>query len=272
MTTKTLARLTTITLLSAALGACGGAPKKLDSLDQAHVAYDRASNDQKVARHAADELDKARKALDMADNAWNRDEEKVSANHYADLASRRVEIAELVAMKSETNIKIENMKGERQRVQLDLRAQEVERARLETQALQLQMANMQAKNTERGMVLTLGDVLFDTGQASLKSGSARNLQKVASFMVKNKDRDAIIEGHTDNMGDDDYNMNLSRERAFAVRSQLVQLGVSPRRITTRGFGETKPVSDNGTNSGRQQNRRVEIIFPDDDTQVSELDE
>lgn len=269
MKTKTLAKITTVMLLAATLGACSGAPKKLDSLDQAHSAYDRASSDQKVARHAADELDKARRNLDMADRAW-KEQEKTDANHYADLASKRVQIAELVAKSNEANIEIENMKGERQRVQLDLRAQEIERARLETVALQKQMADMQAKNTERGMVLTLGDVLFDTGQASLKPGAARNLQQIASFMIKNKDRDAIIEGHTDSMGDDDYNMGLSRERAFAVQSQLVQLGVNSRRITTRGFGEAMPVAGNDNAAGRQKNRRVEIIFPDDDSQVSEL--
>ena len=82
----------------------------------------------------------------------------------------------------------------------------------------------------------------------------------------------MVEGHTDSMGDDDYNMDLSRDRAFAVRTALVKRGVSMSRITTQGFGEAVPVANNSTTTGRQENRRVEIIFPDDDknTRVSEL--
>ena len=275
MSMKTFQRVSAAALIASALTACGGAPKTLAPLDQAQSDYDRASADQTVARHAADELDQARSALDSADRAWNKDEEKAKAEHYARLASQRVAIAELVARSNEANAEIENMKGERQRVQLDLRAQEIELSRQETLAMKQQMKDMQAmqaKETDRGMVLTLGDVLFDSGEATLKAGAARNLQQIGSFLVKHQERVAEIEGHTDSMGDDDFNMDLSRERAFAVRTRLVELGVQPKRITTRGYGEGMPVASNKTPAGRQENRRVEIIFPDTNTQVSELAE
>ena len=96
----------------------------------------------------------------------------------------------------------------------------------------------------------------------------RNIDNVAAFMDKYPERQAVIEGHTDNIGDPDYNMGLSRDRAFAVRSALVARGISPARITTEGFGMTLPVASNNTAVGRQENRRVEIIFPDVATQVS----
>jgi outer membrane protein OmpA-like peptidoglycan-associated protein len=264
--------LITSTLIAIALRACGGAPKKIDSLEQARSAYGKASSDIIVAKHAPVELDAARMALTHAENVWKDDGKRSRVDHYAYVASQRVKIAELIAESKEADIELENMKLERQRVQLDLRADEIERARLETLALQKQMQELQAKNTERGMVLTLGDVLFDTNEATLKSYAGRNMDKIADFMRKYPKRVAMVEGHTDSMGDDDYNMDLSRDRAFAVRTALVKRGVSMSRITTQGFGEAVPVANNATTNGRQENRRVEIIFPDDDskTRISEF--
>jgi outer membrane protein OmpA-like peptidoglycan-associated protein len=129
---------------------------------------------------------------------------------------------------------------------------------------------MQARNTERGIVLTLGDVLFDTNEADLTSGAMDNIDRIADFMKSYPERIAIVEGHTDNMGETDYNMDLSSDRAFAVRQALAKKGISTSRITTRGFGMDKPVASNQTSAGRQENRRVEIIFPDSPTQISEL--
>ena len=126
--------------------------------------------------------------------------------------------------------------------------------------LQHQIDLLQAKTTERGIVLTLGDVLFENGKSDLRSGATSNLDRLVSFMAMYPERTAIIEGHTDSVGDDAYNMSLSLRRADAVRSYLNSRGVSSQRLTSFGKGEAFPVSGNDSSAGRQQNRRVEVII------------
>jgi len=254
------------------LSACGGTPEKVDSLETARSAYLEASNKKVVAKHAASELDDARNALSRADKIWRDDGSSNHIDHYSYVAAQKVEIAELIAQRHEDDAKLERMNLQRQRVQLDVRSQEVDRARAEAEALQQQLTEMQAKVTARGIVATLGDVLFDIGKAGLKDTSMGNIQKIANFMNTYPEREAVVEGHTDSMGDDDFNYDLSRERAYTVRTALVSLGVDPSRITTRNLGESTPVADNNTRDGRQQNRRVEVIFPDLGGQVSSLSE
>lgn len=260
-----------------AVTACGGAPKKLDSLEEARAAYERAAADPSVARHAPKELDAAKLALNKADRDWREDESRTRVESNAELALTRVKTAELIAKSREDQRETEAMKLERQRVQLDLRAAEIERSRAEAEEarqaaaeLQQQLADLEAERTERGIVLTLGDVLFASNEAVLQPGAASNIQNIAKFMKTYPERTAQIEGHTDSLGDDDYNMDLSRQRAWAVREALIAEGVPAHRISTQGFGEAVPVASNQTPSGRQQNRRVEIIFPDAPGQVSLL--
>lgn len=270
--TFTSRHLLATVLVSASLAACSGAPKQIDSLEDARTAYDQASADEGIVRHAPSELDEARQALLAADKIWRKKGDSRRVEHYAYLTAQRVQIAELIADRKEADARLESMKLERQRVQLDLRSAEVDKARAETLALQQQLEDMQARNTERGIVLTLGDVLFDIDQATLKPGADQTIDRIAAFMRDYPERLVEIEGHTDSMGDEDYNMDLSRERAFTVRTALVQRGVDAARITTRGFGEGMPVASNQTATGRQENRRVEVIFPDLDTQVTEYNE
>jgi len=252
------------------LSACGGAPKQLDALESARTAYKSASANELVVKHAASELDEARMALANADRIHKKDGKQGHTEHYAYVASKKVKIAELIAQRKEDDARLSTMNLERQRVQLDARSKEVDQARDEALAMQRQLEEMQAQVTERGIVATLGDVLFDIGEASLKASSAANIDKIASFMKSYSDRSAIVEGHTDNMGDDDFNLDLARERAFSVRAALVARGVDRSRITINSRGEAAPVADNNTAAGRQKNRRVEVIFPEVNTQVSNL--
>ena len=113
------------------------------------------------------------------------------------------------------------------------------------------------------MVITLGDVLFDTNRAELKSGGMRNVQKLAAFFKQYPQRKVLIEGYTDSTGSNDHNQVLSQDRAQSVRTALVNMGTVAERITARGYGESYPVGDNATLAGRQLNRRVEIIVSDD---------
>ncbi len=127
-------------------------------------------------------------------------------------------------------------------------------------ALMAQLADMQAKTTDRGVQLTLGDVLFSTGQADLKAGSAAKLDQLVKALESAPDRHILIEGFTDNVGSDASNMVLSQNRANAVSSYLIKHGVPAARISATGKGESLPVAGNENPAGRQLNRRVEVTI------------
>ena len=126
--------------------------------------------------------------------------------------------------------------------------------------LQQQIDTLQARVTDRGLVVTLGDVLFPTGGSVLKENASGNLNRLVVFLDRYPDRTAAIEGYTDSTGTVEYNDALSRRRADAVMSYLVAQGVSPGRLTASGKGESLPVAGNDSAFGRQQNRRVEVII------------
>lgn len=149
----------------------------------------------------------------------------------------------------------------------DARAEEARLARQEAEALKAQVAdlkselsNLETRETERGVVVTVGDVLFEVNKADLKAGAIRNLGTLVEFLQGYPDRQIRVEGHTDSTGAADYNLGLSQRRAGSVRDLLVDRGIAAGRITTEGLGEEYPVASNNSESGRQQNRRVEIIL------------
>lgn len=133
-------------------------------------------------------------------------------------------------------------------------------ARMETEQLARQVAELNARDTDRGLVVTLGDVLFATGQSTIVGANNSNLAKLAVFLNEYEDRTVMIEGHTDNVGEDSANMGLSQNRADAVKDYLVHQGIAASRLSTEGKGEGSPISNNATDTGRQQNRRVEVII------------
>ncbi len=126
--------------------------------------------------------------------------------------------------------------------------------------LQRQIELLQARPTDRGLVLTLGDTLFATGRSELKSGATANLDRVTTFLNEYPKRTAAIEGYTDSVGSDEMNQSLSQRRADAVKNYLVRQGVGSARLTSEGRGEGSPVADNESVAGRQQNRRVEVVI------------
>jgi outer membrane protein OmpA-like peptidoglycan-associated protein len=146
------------------------------------------------------------------------------------------------------------------RNQAELAQLDTEAARAENDELQRQILALNALATERGLVVTLGDVMFETGKADLRGGIAGNLDSLAAFLNRFPERTVTIEGHTDNVGTDSSNMTLSQNRAESVESYLVSKGVADTRMLSTGSGESSPVADNGTETGRQQNRRVEVII------------
>jgi outer membrane protein OmpA-like peptidoglycan-associated protein len=128
--------------------------------------------------------------------------------------------------------------------------------------LQMQVQTLQARPTGRGLVLTLGDALFSSGRAELQPGANGHLARLVTFLNRYPDRTVVIEGYTDSLGSADYNQGLSERRAGAVKSYLLEQGVSAMRLTSTGKGASDPVAGNDTASGRQQNRRVEVIISD----------
>lgn len=126
--------------------------------------------------------------------------------------------------------------------------------------LQRQIDVLQARPTDRGLVLTLGDTLFATGKSELKSGATANLDKLTAFLTEYPQRTAAIEGFTDSTGSEEYNQDLSQRRADAVKRYLVGQGVGTARLSAAGRGEEAPVADNASAAGRQQNRRVEVVI------------
>jgi outer membrane protein OmpA-like peptidoglycan-associated protein len=139
-----------------------------------------------------------------------------------------------------------------------------DQANEETARVQAELDALKATPTSRGMVLTLGDVLFDTGRAELKPGATRKLDQLAQFLAEHPDRRVQIDGFTDSVGSDSYNEELSQRRANAVRTALLSRGVDASRIGTEGYGKSYPVADNADSGGRQLNRRVEVVIGGND--------
>jgi outer membrane protein OmpA-like peptidoglycan-associated protein len=139
-------------------------------------------------------------------------------------------------------------------------AERAEKTKAETDQLLKEFTELKAQQTERGIVLTMGDVLFAFGKSALLPGAIRNVQKVADFLQKNPTRNILIEGYTDSVGSDEFNLTLSQKRADAVKEQLVAMGIRSDRITTKGYGKQFPVASNESEGGRQLNRRVEVLI------------
>jgi outer membrane protein OmpA-like peptidoglycan-associated protein len=137
---------------------------------------------------------------------------------------------------------------------------EAEKAELRAQLLMQFNAVLQTRDTARGLIVNMSDVLFDTGKYSLRPVAREKLAKVAGIVSGHPGLRLDVEGHTDSVGGDDYNQRLSEERGAAVRNYLTQEGMPASSVTTRGFGKTQPVASNDTAAGRQQNRRVELVI------------
>ena len=136
---------------------------------------------------------------------------------------------------------------------------EAEKADLRKQLLDQLNAVLQTRDSARGLIVNMSDVLFDTGKYTLKPGAREKLAKISGIVLAHPGLNLQVEGHTDSVGSDEYNQKLSELRASAVRDFLVQQGVPDASVTSKGFGKTQPVATNDTAEGRQKNRRVELV-------------
>lgn len=200
----------------------------------------------------------------------------------ADHANLQAAIAQENAQHMAAELDVANAVTQQQQRSLDAKTAEADQARQQTAdaqaraaqdqaslaAMQARLNELNAKQTARGMVITLGDVLFDTNQANLKSGGTRNVQKLAEFLKQYPRHKVLIEGFTDSVGSNSANQVLSEQRASAVSTALVDLSVGRDRVNTKGYGEAYAVASNDNAAGRQLNRRVEIVLSNENGTIA----
>jgi outer membrane protein OmpA-like peptidoglycan-associated protein len=264
-----------------ALSACSTTPTTTSQLEQARSDYAMVQANPDVAKYAPMELVAATSALDKANAAAARNESLNEIDKLAYMAKQKIASAREVARAKAAEGQLANAAQQRDQVRLEARTAEAEMAKRQADeaaaaanaaqsqaasaeqraaALAQQLADLQAKQTERGIVITFGDVLFNTDQAVLTSQGMQTAQRLADVLRNNPDRSVLVEGFTDSTGTAAHNLDLSQRRAEAVRSALSQMGVERARIETRGYGEAYPVAGNNTAAERQLNRRVEIVL------------
>ena len=275
---------------AAVLAACVTAPQRSESIEQARAEIDALQQDPLSQQAAANDLDLARKKLAQAESAFQAHQPTPVVDHLAYLARRHAEAGEARASEAHYRQEVAHARDDRDKILMEARTREANNAQAQASAArdqaeaarqqaaaakseaataaaqlsdaQKQLADLQAKKTDRGVVVTLGDVLFDTGQATLKPGADLALNRLATYLSNNPDTRVMIEGHTDSRGSEDYNQGLSERRAQAVATALQSRGIDASQIQSLGRGKAYPVASNETPEGRQQNRRVEIVFSD----------
>ncbi|MET0981679.1 MAG: OmpA family protein [Telluria sp.] len=284
------------------LAACSTVPTTTPTLDQARADFVAANNNPQVSSYAPLEFKQASDALNAANAAAAKRDSLEDIDRLAYVAKQKIATAQEVARTKAAEANIANAGRERDAVRLEARTAEAERAKREaaeaqaaaaaaqqqaataqqqaataqdqarmmaerTARLEMMLVELQATKTERGMVVTIGDVLFATGQANLTPNGMSTLRKLADVMAQNPERTVLVEGFTDSTGSSSYNQDLSQRRANAVATALGSMGVPRERIAMRAYGEAFPVAANDTAANRQLNRRVEVVLSNDDRPI-----
>jgi outer membrane protein OmpA-like peptidoglycan-associated protein len=227
-----------LSLASLTLAGCATGPDP--EVVQARDAVQAARNDPLVEEHAPVALREAEQALVRVEQAEKQGADEEEVDHLAYLATQEAEISRALAVEQLSQQQIAAVSE-----QIDRELQE-----------------LRAQRTDRGVVITLEDVLFEVNGADLRPGAQAELIRLADYLEQHPDRNVLIEGHTDSTGSSDYNLQLSQLRAESVRAYLVGNGVPAQQIRAIGYGETRPEAPDDTAAGRQQNRRVEIVILD----------
>jgi len=285
---RSIAMLTLATLF---LGACASTQPSPAGSSEVRSKLTALQNNPNLNDRARVEIREAEEAVRLAEIPVP-EKQAALGEHRVYMAERKVGIAEAKANTQYAEAQRSRLNEERDAARLQARTQEADQARndakqaradanlaeaeadkarsdnaqasaksaSETARLEQQIDELQAEATDRGLVLTLGDVLFATGSAELRSGTNANLDKVVTFLKEYPERSVVIEGHTDNVGSAAYNQALSQRRADSVRTYFTQHGIVSSRQTSSGKGMHTPLASNDDATGRQQNRRVEIII------------
>ena len=255
--------VTVAAAVSLALAACATTPQSNAMLEQARAQVTSAQTNPHVTGESKVDLTAAQEALARGDALLKAGKPVADVNHEAYVAERFALAAKKGAELDVSQKAIADANNRRNAVLLVAREDDAARARAKSRELEVALADLKASKSDRGVVITLGDVLFATGSADLKSGSRQTLDKLTAFLQAYPKREVQIDGYTDNVGSADYNQGLSERRADSVRDALTRMGIARERILTKGLGESSPVADNDTAGGRQQNRRVEVIVLDE---------
>lgn len=280
------------------LGACASAPTSTTLLESARNDYALAQRNPDVGNYAALEMKLASDAMQQANIAAVQSASPEKVDQLAYVAQQKIALTQEVVKQKTAEADMARTARERDQMQLTQRTNEANQANANAQQAQAnaeaaqrqaadaqhtantarqattdanaraallenQLADLSAKKTERGMVITLGDVLFGSDKASLTAGGMRSAQKLADVLQQNPSRNVLVEGFTDSTGADAYNQQLSERRGMTVREALLQMGIGSERISVRGYGESYPVAANDTAANRQLNRRVEIVLSDE---------
>ena len=281
----------TMTLgLAMLAAACATTPQPNPALETARTAVRSAEADPNVSKYSALDLEAAKKDLAIAESAYqNKKDDQVTQPAY--MATQNARLAQTRAAAKADDAHVAGSQAERDQIMLTARTRDADNAKMaaananaqaasaraeasvamaqrdqaneDAQRAQAELDQMKATPTPRGMLMTLGDVLFDTGRAELKPGAGQKMDQLAHFLNEHPDRKLQIEGFTDSVGSEAYNEELSQRRAEAVKSALLTRGVNSSRIETKGYGKSYPVASNSESGGRQLNRRVEVIIGDD---------
>ncbi len=259
--------------VTAALAACSATPERIEPLETARTAVPKVESSPRAGVAAVNIAD-ARKSLEEANRLAESGAKLSDIEFQAENAVTHAKIAEEKILTVEAQEQIAQGTEQRQVVLLQARERDVQKSALQASdsrqdamdsreradSLEEELAGLRLQKTERGLVLTLGDVLFDSGEATLQSGAYGTMDRLAAALRDKSDRSVAIEGHTDNVGSDGMNQALSERRAQSVQMALMQRGVGSNQVSALGKGESFPVASNEDASGRQQNRRVELIF------------
>ena len=260
------------------LGACAAVPVQPSGAAEARAKLTRLQADPNLSGRAPAAIADAVTAVQLAEQPAT---DPALGAYRVYIAERRIDIASAQAQTRFLEDQRAQIVSQRQNMRLDARTREANTAQQEAAAahedaavananaavlaaqaaeLQRRIEMLNVRVTDRGLVLTLGDVLFGTARSDMRSGATGHLDRLVDFLNRYPDRTVRIEGYTDSVGSADYNQELSQRRADSVRGYLRGQGIDAARLSTAGMGESNPVASNDSASGRQQNRRVEVII------------
>jgi len=247
-------------LLSLALLAACANQQSAQVLADAEAGFQQVKEDPDVLRSAPKDVIRAGESLARAERLSSYWGSAADVEHYAYLSQRYSQIARQHTELNLNQERLAKLELERDRLQLALREAKLLSAQ---QWPEGQTVDLAASETDRGLVMTLGDVLFNAGSSELNASANRTILKLVQFLQINPRRTIRIEGYTDNRGPAEENLELSRARAQAVADLLTDLGIDARRMEVKGYGEAHPLAENASARGRAQNRRVEIVISDE---------
>jgi outer membrane protein OmpA-like peptidoglycan-associated protein len=240
-------------------------------------------------------LKDAEDSINKVKTAEQSGKEKETVEHYQYIAQKKLDLAGELAKQKRAEAKIAGAELNRKDALLTSKTQKLEEANAQVDVMSTRLSvaeqeaqkaiehsremeakanamakklkNISVSNTERGLVITMGSILFEVNEATLKPDAQNTVARIAELLKEYPDRNVMIEGFTDSSGTESYNLDLSEKRAQQVKLLLSNDGVASKRLDSVGYGESYPAASNDTNLGRQKNRRVELVIANTDMEA-----